>query len=376
MKKEQLLSELQSHSWHIWGSRLDFKYPKNAEGGDFVDTKAEKPGAESSTFYDHHYDVIKGDEADLAELQKSNTWEGLLGRLISFRRRFIHTWYPNIAGRRESFFSDIWVVRNSSQGDLSISENLQKAEAQFLRIQEAQESVLDMLAEAYSCEHEDAVVYTGINWHMELKNGYKWQVYEEYNRKDKLSEVILYPLGPSHYLKIRMYHMSIQGYCEFQELLNDFCSMLKSNMKIRPMVVSSSAEVGSLEPSDLGLHGETSETWETINESVQSDNFVGVTETLGPLSDEELEFEVVPTFQEQEDKVSVAPLREKISVGICWLVGIVCVIAGLYKNFQMFKHWELPAAYLIGLMISFIPLSYLFRLLLRQGDNVTEVGGK
>lgn len=374
MKKDQLLSELQSHSWHIWGSRLDFKYPKNAEGGDFVDTKAEKPGAESSTFYDHHDDVINEDKADLAELQQHHSWESLLGRLISFRRRFIHTWYPSIAGHSESFFSDIWVVRNSSQGDLSISENLQKAEVQFLRIQSKQTHWIDELDDDYYLgPDDDEVVYTGINWHTEVLNGYVWQVYEEYNR-DKISEVILYPLGPNHYLKIRMYHMAIKGCSEFQALLNDFCSMLKSNMKIRPMVVSSSAEVGSLEPSDLGLHGETSETWAAINESVKSDSFVGVTETLGPLSDEELEFE--PAFQEQEETVSVAPLREKIIVGICWLVGIVCVLAGLYENFQILKHWELPATYIIGLMISFIPLSYLFRLLSRQGGVVTEVGGK
>jgi len=316
MENNEFLQSWERRTWVIWGSKLALNYPTlGTEGHSFVDTTLPEPGQESLAFYNIYFDITNNSGVELYEIDEGNRLDelaridGNTGNLLCFRRRFINTWYPEIETIKESFFADIWVVRNGSLGNLLQPKNLQKAELQLGRL------LRKAYADTYPDFGSDKVVFSGIEWHTENLAGCLWQCYDEYNAHDKVAHVLLYPLGNSHYLKLRLYHMNVQEYAVDSTL--------------------------------FGMDEASRAEWMDFDKKVRAREVKGYKASV-PIN----------------KPVAKSPYEE-ISNTWIWLIlggiflALALVITGMTKTQHWFTVWEVPfAKILFVLMIGNLALSY------------------
>lgn len=355
MENHEFFQNWESRSWAVWGSKLSLSYPSLAtEGHQFVDTKLSEPGRESLEFYDCYFDVAQSIAVDLFEIDSENRLDELkkidgdAGNLLCFRRRFINTWYPELEGIKESFFADVWVVRNASQGSLLDPANLQLAELNLERL----------MREAYADEYEDfddglfggdsdQVRFSAINWRVETIGEYDWQRYEEYNAHDKLAQVLLYPLGDSHYLKLRLYHMNVREYVEFQALFDVFCKKVTASISLEPLHKIAGIKLSHLRAEHLGMLGSVQEKWDEFDEKARSGRVEGYQDSV-PIH------RPVPETNHKESGTNWT-LLIFASIGFVFAL----IISGIIKTMHWFTVWEVPYASIIfGIMIASLAASH------------------
>ncbi|BCE00052.1 hypothetical protein [Marinicellulosiphila megalodicopiae] len=355
MENHEFLKNWAQRTWTIWGSKLTLNYPTlETEGHKFVDTQFSEPGRESFEFYDGFFDIAQKDSVDLFDIDDKNRIDELkkidgdTGNLLCFRRRFINTWYPELEGIKESFFADTWVVRNANQKSLLDPNNLQNAELlleQLLRKENADdyENVDDDIFDD-GC---DEVHFSAIQWRTETVNGNTWQCYDEYNADDKIAQVLLYPLGDAHYLKLRLYHMNVREYAEFQTLFDKFCQKIKTSIKLEPLHPIAETKLSQLDASRLDMSKAAQEKWKAFDAKVRAAELKGYQNSV-PIH--------IPVPQNNHHK-SGMNTTWFILVLIVFVFGLI--ISGMFKTLHWFTLWEVPLANIMfGLMIANLAVTY------------------
>jgi hypothetical protein len=354
MSEHEFLINWAPRNWHIWGSQLSLNYPVlGTEGSSFIDTRANKPGLESLGFYDFFFDLSTQQAIDVHELEGDDyvsalqKIDGAEQALLCFRRRFINTWYPEIEDLKESFFADVWVVRDCQSVNLAEAHYLQSAELRLLKLLNEDEEFDE--GDGLFGTDRDSVKYTAIHWRQETLNGQRWQVYEEYSAQDKIAEVLLFPLDHQHYLKIRLYHMAIRGYWEFQSLFDAYCTQIKMHLQIAPLCPPLSQLPQDFDRQCLGLASDKLRNWELLNEEVLEGRHQGYVENV-PSSHKDVE--------ESQSKS-----RAIFSKSGMFLLGVVLgiIISGALKTLYWLEVWEVPHSQIILMgMIASFPLAQWF----------------
>ncbi len=354
MKEHPLFEHFQTHQWRVWGNDLFLNLPsKDSEVVTFVDTRNREPGKESVGFYDDFYDLSTKQPADTDEtdagqyLKKLESLDGERFNLLCTRRRFINTFYPDVFGTIESFFADVWVVRNYHQGDLHQATNLQAAELDWINLSrwgESEEESADD-EDGFLWDSSDDILYTGLNWRQRTLNNTEWQIYDEHNNEDVLAQVWLYPLGPNHYLKLRFYRMRFSRSEQFRNLFIEFCEQVMAATRIEGPR-RTKIEFGQTTTVDAENFTELSvkkaAQWSALNEAIRNNRFQPELRVL----------EALPS-PEKNSKLNNALFYGILLVG---LLAFIFVIIGALNANDWFEEKEIPHASIITTVMALCAL--------------------